>query len=107
MTADDPMRYASDPARHGYGCAACGQFMLTGIDGLFRNPAVPQPDSAAPHAGRPPTAVIDPGSQGIRPASSQAAAPEATHHHPTGGSDPSPAERLLDNSSSIGNQNRT
>jgi len=38
MTADGPMRYASDPARHGYHCAACGRFVLTSIDGLFRNP---------------------------------------------------------------------
>jgi len=43
MTASGPMRYASDPARHGYHCAACGRFVLTGIDGLFRNPAAGSP----------------------------------------------------------------
>ena len=45
-----PLRYASDPARHGYHCAACGHFTaacghftLTAIDGLFHNPAVGSP----------------------------------------------------------------
>jgi len=43
MTTDTPMRDASEPARHGYHCAACGWFTLTAIDGLFYNPAVGSP----------------------------------------------------------------
>jgi hypothetical protein len=41
--AENLMRYASDPARHGYHCAACGRHVLTAIDGLFHNPAVGSP----------------------------------------------------------------
>jgi hypothetical protein len=34
-TPDQP---AQAPTRHGYTCASCGHFTLTGIDGLFSNP---------------------------------------------------------------------
>ncbi|MDA8282894.1 MAG: hypothetical protein M0Z42_06245 [Actinomycetota bacterium] len=43
MTAEDTLRYASDPGRHGYHCGTCGRFVVTAIDGLFRNPATGSP----------------------------------------------------------------
>ena len=43
MTADQPMRDASDPARHGDNCAACGRLVVTAIDGLFHNPTLGDP----------------------------------------------------------------
>ena len=42
-STENPMRYASDPTRHGYHCAACGRFVITAIEGLFHNPAVGSP----------------------------------------------------------------
>ena len=43
MTTDNALRDASDPGRHGYHCAACGRFVVTAVNGLFRNPAVGSP----------------------------------------------------------------
>ena len=43
MAANNPMRDASDPVRRGYDCAACGRFVVTAVDGLFRNPPVGSP----------------------------------------------------------------
>lgn len=43
MTTEDTLRYASDPERHGYRCDACGHFVVTAVDGVFRNPATGSP----------------------------------------------------------------
>lgn len=37
MNAENTLRYASGSERHGYHCDACGRFVVTAIDGLFRN----------------------------------------------------------------------
>jgi hypothetical protein len=68
------MRYASDPVRHGYHCAACGRLVVTAIDGLFQNPDVGSP-----------TRFCDPSCRQAAYRRRRAGAPENTPRQLTGG----------------------